>query len=65
MIAPLSDSIPDDLKDFIDPQALLEDVLEETLDNAIDEATKDAIEELTSKLTHIIAKKSIEPIKSE
>lgn len=65
LIAPICDEIPEDMKDFVDPEALLDDILEETLTSAINESAKDGLTELTAKLTSFLEKKGLPVITDE
>ena len=65
MIAPLADEIPDDFKDFLDPQGLLSDILNDTLNNAVNSAAESGIEALVKEITAVIEKKGIAVIKDE
>jgi len=61
-LGPLTDEIPEELKDFIDPAALLEDLLEETLDKAVEAATEKAIEAQLAPLLESLTTNSIKPL---
>jgi len=64
-LGPLSDEIPEELKDFIDPEALLEDVLEESLDKAVEAATEKAIEAQLAPLLETLNSHSIKPLETK
>jgi len=64
-LAPLSDEIPDELKDFIDPAGVLEELLDETLDKAIEAATEKSIEKQLEPLLETLTQNSIKPLASQ
>jgi len=60
LIEPLAGEIPDDFKEFLDPQAILNDVLETAMDQAIEESATSGISDLNQSLISCLANLSIE-----
>lgn len=60
LIEPLEFEIPDDFKDFLDPQGILNDVLEDALNQAVDESAATGIVELNASLINSLSNLSIE-----
>jgi len=60
LIEPLSSEIPDDFKDFLDPEGILNDVLEDALNNAVNESAVGGITDLNQSLISSLTNLSIE-----
>jgi len=60
IIQPLESEIPDDFKDFIDPQGILSDILDTTLTNCVDESTVGGFDDLNQSLISALQNLSLE-----